>query len=203
MAKLETETPADLLHYEPPTTIGATKRQLACIAGAVVLGLSIYTPLLFYTTIPPSILGWGLILIALPFAAFGWVRPYGLHFEIFLKILYHHTYHNPPRSAVHERSDYHEHPRRDLPTEWICDYRIPTRPQRRARRRTLRTASRSAYQEIKRQNRAWKRQQRIQRKLQKKACSPSCLPKEQRRKTDTQKRTERNPLHRHDGGRHL
>lgn len=167
MAKLETETPADLLHYEPPTTIGATKRQMVCIGAAVVVGLAVYTPLLFFTTIPPSILGWGLMLITLPFAALGWVKPYGLRFEVYLKMLYRHTYHNPPRSAVYERSENHEHPRGNLTTECLCDYISPTRKQRRCRRRILRTASRNAYKEIKIQNKAWRRSQRAERKAQK------------------------------------
>lgn len=168
MAKLETETPVDLLHYAPPTTIGATKRQLVCIGAAVVIGLGMYLPLLFFTSIPPSVLGWLLILIALPFAALGWVRPYGLHFEVYLKLLYQHIYNNPPRSAVKERSDYHEQKKRKRLSECCTEYGCPSRFQRRSRRRVLCAASRNAYKEIKKQNKAWKRAQRAERKAQKK-----------------------------------
>jgi hypothetical protein len=180
MAKLETETPADLLHYEPPTTIGATKRQLACIGGAVVLGLAVYTPLLLFTSIPPSILGWVLILIALPFATFGWVRPYGLHFEEYLKLLYCHTYQNPPLSAVNERSEYHEQKKRKRFSECCHDYAPPSYFQQRERRRVLRTASRNAYKEIKKQNKAWKRQQRAEQKAQKGQKCPFKPPKQKK-----------------------
>ena len=164
MAKLETETPADLLHYEPPTTIGATKRQLVCIGAAIGLGLAVYLPLLFFTTIHPSNLSWVLILITVPFAALGWVRPYGLHFEVFLKMLWAHIYNNPPRSGVNERRDTHEQPKRRRDSECLTDYLPPKRRVRRARRRALRAASRSAYKEIKAQNRAWRKECRAQRR---------------------------------------
>lgn len=78
---LEMRVYEELTSIEPKVMAGFTWRQLLAVVvvGAVTIGLVV--ALFLAGTTDFSIVSWIVIPIAVPFAAWGWVKPFGMRFE--------------------------------------------------------------------------------------------------------------------------
>lgn len=161
MAKLETKTPIDLLHYEPPGILGASTRQLICLAGTAAAGAAVYCLLRFAVRLPSQYLGYSFVFTTIPFIALGWAKPYGLRLEVFLSIYFQHLFTSTQRSAIKERNDYLHVPysKKEEP-ECPDSYRPLGKREKRKQRRVLRAESRRCYKEIRKAARLQKRKDR-------------------------------------------
>lgn len=161
MIKLETKTPIDLLHYEPPGILGASTRQLLCLGGTAVTGAAVYCLLRFAAHLPSQYLGYSFVFTTIPFIALGWAKPYGLPLEVFLGIYFQHFFTPAQRSAIKERNDYLHVPvspkeEQEYPASCIPLGKRELRRQRRA----VRAESRRCWQEIRKAARLQKRKDR-------------------------------------------
>lgn len=161
MVKLETKTPIDLLHYEPPGILGATTRQLLCLAGTAVTGAAVYCLLRFIVKLPDQFLGYTFIFTTIPFIALGWLKPYGLPLEVFLGIYFRYLFSAVQCSAVNERNDYLHVPfsEKEGP-EYPASYRPIRKRELRRHRRVLRAEVKRCCKEVRRANRLQKRKDR-------------------------------------------
>lgn len=161
MVKLETKTPIDLLHYEPPGILGATTRQLLCLAGTAVTGAAVYCLLRFVVKLPDQYLGYSFVLTTIPFIALGWLKPYGLPLEVFLGIYFRYLFSAVQCSAVNERNDYLHVPvsRKEEP-EYPDSCRPLGKRELRRQRRAVCAESRQCYKAIRRAARLQKRKDR-------------------------------------------
>ena len=160
MIKLETKTPIDLLHYEPPGILGASTRQILCLAGTAVTGAAVYCLLRFAAHLPSRYLGYSFVFTALPLIAFGWAKPYGLRLEVFLGIYFQHFFTPAQCSAVRERNDYLHVSVSKKEAEYPDSFRPLTKRELRRQRRAVRAESRRCWQEIRKAARLQKRKDR-------------------------------------------
>lgn len=162
--KLETQTPIDLLHYEPPGVMGATTRQLLCLGATALAGVAAYC-FMRYVLHAEDQAGYVFIFTTLPFIALGWAKPYGLPLEVFLK-LYIRNLHSPAqRSAVKERNDFLHVPILEKEeAEYPDSCRPLTKRELRKQRRAIHAENRRCWKEIRKAARIQKRKDRKSRR---------------------------------------
>lgn len=80
---IQRKIPRDIGSYEPKTWGPFTTRQAICLVPAAILDIALYS---FFKEIPGYY--YILVLVSLPFLLLGWVKPYGLPFEKFLKVTF-------------------------------------------------------------------------------------------------------------------
>ena len=98
---LEVKIPAEIQEYKSKVVAGLSLRQLIAIGGAIVVGVPV--GVIGYGKISNDILMWLLILIAVPFAGYGFLNFKGMPFELFVKVMYHHYV--LPQKRVYEDTD--------------------------------------------------------------------------------------------------
>lgn len=88
---IEIEIPEDVKKYEAKLIGPFTTRQIICLIGAAISGIGVYfltNRVLHLETDAFIIL---LVLIAVPFALFGWIKPNEMKFEQYLYTIIRHS----------------------------------------------------------------------------------------------------------------
>ena len=80
---IEIEIPKDISKYEAKLVSSFTTRQVGCLIAAGAL--TIPTFLALKDVLPRDLASLLILIIAVPFILVGWVKPYGMNFEQFVK----------------------------------------------------------------------------------------------------------------------
>jgi len=80
---IEIEVPKDITKYEAKLVASFTTRQVGCLAIAGVLAVPSF--LLLRDVLPRDAATLLILIIVLPFILLGWVKPYGMNFEQFVR----------------------------------------------------------------------------------------------------------------------
>ena len=104
---IEIKIPKEITDYKEKFLFGLTVRQLV----SVVVALAICVPLFIFGKdyLGEDMVGWIIILVAIPVFAFGFFRYDGMPFEKFLAILYRQKWVEPQKRKYEE-----------LPVFWEC-----------------------------------------------------------------------------------
>ena len=104
---MEIKIPKEITDYKEKFLFGLTVRQLV----SAVVALAICVPLFIFGKdyLGEDMVGWIIILVAIPVFAFGFFKYDGMPFEKFLAILYRHKWVEPQKRKYEE-----------LPVFWEC-----------------------------------------------------------------------------------
>ena len=104
---IEIKIPKEITVYKEKFLFGLTIRQFVCVVAA----LAICVPLFIFGKdyLGEDIIGWAIILVAVPIFAFGFFKYDGMPFEKFLGMLYRQKWVEPQRRVYEE-----------LPVFWSC-----------------------------------------------------------------------------------
>ncbi len=80
---IEIEVPKDIRKYEAKLVGAFTTRQVGCLAVAAVICVPIY--FLLKDILPRDVVTLIIMILALPEVLLGWVKPYGMTFELFVR----------------------------------------------------------------------------------------------------------------------
>ncbi|MEF3322421.1 PrgI family protein [Gulosibacter sp. GYB002] len=97
---LEVKVYKEITDYQAKVMMGMSWRQLACAICALVLGGGVFA--IFYVLNMKDLGQWLAALIAVPFGAFGWVRPRGLPFEKYAGYVLAHQWNSKRRIYAQE-----------------------------------------------------------------------------------------------------
>lgn len=97
---LEVKVYGEITSYQAKVIMGMTWRQLLCASCALVFGGGAFA--IFYVLGMDDVGQWVASLIALPFGAFGWVRPKGLPFEKYASYVLAHKWNSKVRVYAQE-----------------------------------------------------------------------------------------------------
>lgn len=78
---IEIEIPKDINKYEAKLVGPFTTRQAACFVCACVLGIPTF--LFLKDKVPTDLASIITLLVFIPFVLVGWIKPYGMNFELF------------------------------------------------------------------------------------------------------------------------
>lgn len=104
---IEIKIPKEITDYKEKFLFGLTVRQFVCVVAA----LAVCVPLFIFgkDALGEDLVGWLVILIAVPIFAFGFFKYDGMPFEKFLGLLYRQKWAEPQRRVYEE-----------LPVFWEC-----------------------------------------------------------------------------------
>lgn len=104
---IEIKIPKEITDYKEKFLFGLTVRQFVCVVAA----LAVCVPLIIFVkdALGEDLVGWLVILIAVPIFAFGFFKYDGMPFEKFLGLLYRQKWAEPQRRVYEE-----------LPVFWEC-----------------------------------------------------------------------------------
>jgi len=80
---IEIEVPKDITKYEAKLIASFTTRQVGCLAIAAVIAVPTFLAL--RDAVPRDVATLIILLLVLPFVLLGWVKPYGMNFEQFVR----------------------------------------------------------------------------------------------------------------------
>ena len=80
---IEIEVPKDINKYEAKLISSFTTRQTACLAGGLLLAVPTF--MFLKERMPTDVVSIIVCIILAPFICFGWIKPYGMKFEQFLR----------------------------------------------------------------------------------------------------------------------
>ncbi len=80
---IEIEVPKDITKYEAKLVASFTTRQVGCLAIAGVLAVPTF--LAIRDVVPRDAATLIVLILVLPFILLGWVKPYGMNFEQFVR----------------------------------------------------------------------------------------------------------------------
>lgn len=140
---------ADLYAYEKKNALGGTQRQLICLVIAASVGLAIWLTLVFLCKVNENLAFFILALIVLPCSAFGFYKPKGLKFEVYLKMRLKHEKNAFMTKIIPERTlNTDVRKRTKKHAEWLCDYRPASKRERKLRWQQLRKEIKEAWRLI-------------------------------------------------------
>lgn len=90
---IELEVPKDIRRYEAKLFGPFTTRQLICFAIAVAIAFGLYFVL--GDILPRDATYLLIIIVCIPFLLCGWYKPYGMHFEQFVRVAFVTTFVSP------------------------------------------------------------------------------------------------------------
>ena len=104
---IEIKIPKEITDYKEKFLFGLTVRQFVCVVAA----LAVCVPLFIFgkDALGEDLVGWIVILVAVPIFAFGFFKYDGMQFEKFLGLLYRQKWAEPQRRVYEE-----------LPVFWEC-----------------------------------------------------------------------------------
>ncbi len=104
---IEIKIPKEITEYKEKFLFGLTVRQLV----SAVVALAICVPLFIFGKdfIGEDLVGWLIIIVAVPIFAFGFFRYDGMPFEKFIGLLYRQKFVEPQKRKYEE-----------LPVFWVC-----------------------------------------------------------------------------------
>ncbi len=95
---LEIDIPSiDPIQHEPKIFLGMTSRQCICIVPGVAVGVGLFVLLKGVSSDLAMI---GLILGLLPATCLGWVAPYNMKFEDYVKLVWFNTFISSPKRIL-------------------------------------------------------------------------------------------------------
>lgn len=80
---IEIEVPKDIRKYEAKLIGAFTARQAGCLVAACAICVPVF--FLLREAVPRDVLTLLIMILAVPFVLIGWVKPYGMKFELFAK----------------------------------------------------------------------------------------------------------------------
>lgn len=108
---LEMRVYEELTAVDPKIMAGLTLRQMAVAAAWLIVGGGAVVAMWMLGM--RQAISWVMVLIAIPGALYGWVKPFGLHFETYAKYVWAYrtrprlrVYGNEPMWEIHMRETY-------------------------------------------------------------------------------------------------
>lgn len=80
---IEIEVPKDIRRYEAKLVGAFTARQVGCLVAAAVICVPVF--FLLKDILPRDAITLIIMILAIPFVLVGWVKPYGMTFELFAR----------------------------------------------------------------------------------------------------------------------
>lgn len=117
---IEIEIPKDISNYEPKVFFFLTKRQLIAIAGAAILCIPAYLALNKLIPGDNSLKIFTVIILAAPFIALGFFKPYGMPFEKFALVFLKTTL-LAPKERIYKTNNLYEKFAKEIEDEEILN----------------------------------------------------------------------------------
>ena len=102
---IEIEIPKDITKYEAKLVGAFTGRQVACLIIAAAVGVPLFLIMLHYN-VNRSVAIFGVMIVMLPAVVMGWVKPYGMNFEHFVKTAFISNVLSPKRRKYVTKNSY-------------------------------------------------------------------------------------------------